>query len=153
GPLRGHLRMTDHTQAISFSRCVFQHPSYGKRILDSSPPGFDPVVHAEVQQAKRRWECRASETSAWIAGHRRNEVTPFCERLSHGNDERKNERERTKRRKRIGSRTPTDAMQPLSVLLVLMRAKSSRPRTEVSLIFMTVAFDDNCICLKFGVRG
>src|SRR5262249_39236714 len=67
--------------------------------FDSSPPGFDPVVHAEVQQAKRRWERRASETSAWIAGHRRNEVTPFCERLSPGNDERKNERERTKRKK------------------------------------------------------
>src|SRR5262249_52748405 len=75
--------------------------------FDSSPPGFDPVVHAEVQQAKRRWERRASETSAWIAGHRRNEVTPFCERLSPGNDERKNERERTKRRKSIGSPGPS----------------------------------------------
>jgi len=38
------------------------------------------VVHAEVQQAKRRWERWASATSAWIAGS------------SPGNDER----ERTK---------------------------------------------------------
>src|SRR5215472_2516701 len=41
---------------------------------------LDPVVHAEEQQAKRRWKRRASVSSAWIAGS------------SPGNDER----ERTK---------------------------------------------------------
>ena len=52
-------------------------PSHSQRL---SPPGFDPVVHAEEQQAKRRWKRRASVSSAWIAGS------------SPGNDER----ERTK---------------------------------------------------------
>src|SRR6516225_871892 len=56
-------------------------PTHGHATLsDSSPPDFDPVVHAEVQQAKRRWERCASVSSAWIAGS------------SPGNDER----ERTK---------------------------------------------------------
>src|SRR5215472_17469104 len=50
-----------------------------------------PVVHVEGQQAKRRWERRASKTSAWIAGS------------SPGNDERKDERknERTEERTKM----------------------------------------------------
>ena len=44
-------------------------PSRGHATVShSSPPGFDPVVHAEVQQAKRRWERCASATSAWMPG-------------------------------------------------------------------------------------
>jgi hypothetical protein len=30
--------------------------------------GLDPVVHAEVQQAKRWWERCVSATSAWMPG-------------------------------------------------------------------------------------
>ena len=83
-----------------------QHPSHAKpRSPTRHHRGFDLVVHAEVRRASAGGSA-ASVTSTWIAWHRRNEVTTFCERLCPSMTKGKNERT-----KRIGSRTPTNAMQ------------------------------------------
>jgi hypothetical protein len=41
---------------------------HGHALFDSSPPDFDPVVHADVTPRAPGGKRCASETSAWIAG-------------------------------------------------------------------------------------
>ena len=61
-------------------------------LSDSSPPDFDPVVHAEATRPNAGGSACASEASAWIAGS-----SPAMTK------------ERTEERKRFGGETPTDA--------------------------------------------
>ena len=61
-------------------------------LSNSSPPDFDPVVHAEATRPNAGGSACASEASAWIAGS-----SPAMTK------------ERTEERKRFGGETPTDA--------------------------------------------
>ena len=74
-------------------RCLWPPESCQATLSDSSPPGFDLVVHAEVRRASAGGSA-ASVTSTWIAWHRRNEVTTFCERLCPSMTKGKNEKNR-----------------------------------------------------------
>ena len=75
-------------------------PRQVTRLSDSSPPDFDPVVHAELQQQMP--------------------VEAFA-RSSFGTDDERNERERTK--ENIGGETPTDAMR-------ILPCRRARPRLK-----------------------
>ena len=92
---------------LSFSRSVFSIRAMTCHSQISSSP--DLIRWSMLSRSKQSaGGSAASVTSAWIAWHRRNEVTPFCERLCPAMTNGKNGKNE---RERIGNRTPTDAMQ------------------------------------------
>src|SRR5262249_11888343 len=55
GPLRGHLRVTDHgsnKRVLAARLCARAMPRHSQKSVTT---GLDPVVHTEFEQANARW--------------------------------------------------------------------------------------------------